>query len=284
MRIGQAHRLHRPVTQRFAAAFGHDLDRQAAIEIRRAFPFLEAGLVARDQRIDESIVLRLVHRAVDIVLARTARSDLVVTGLEPADIHVDAFGVDDRRDGIEEGERIGPGFRLDRTGKRRRRQRAGGNDREIPVFRRQSADFLARHGNQRMAANGRRHGIGEPVTIDSKRAAGRNLVLVGAGHDQRTGKPHLGMQHANRIAGGVIGAEGVGADQFGQAVGLVGIRAAHAAHLVKDDRNAGFSDLPGGFGAGKAAADNMDGGVGRCICHAPFLRARRAGRKPVPCG
>ena len=112
MRVGQPHRLHRPVAQRLAPALGHDLDRQAAVEIGRAFPFLELGLVAGDQRVDEGVVLRLVHRAVDVVLAGAAGPDLVVARLEPADVHVDRVEMDDRRDGVEEGERIGAGRRL----------------------------------------------------------------------------------------------------------------------------------------------------------------------------
>jgi hypothetical protein len=60
VRIGEAHRLHRPEAQRLGAAFGHDLDRQAAVEIGRAFPFLEFGLLAGQQRLDEGLVLRLV--------------------------------------------------------------------------------------------------------------------------------------------------------------------------------------------------------------------------------
>ncbi len=72
--------------------------------------------------------------------------------------------------------------------------------------------------------------------------------------------------HADGIAGRIVGAEGVGADEFGKAVGLVGIRAAHAAHFVQDDRHAGVGDLPGGFRAGKAAADDVDGRIGRGLC------------------
>ena len=46
--IGQAHRLHRAVPQRLGAALRHDFDRQAAVEIGRALPFLELGLAALD--------------------------------------------------------------------------------------------------------------------------------------------------------------------------------------------------------------------------------------------
>src|SRR5205085_10283787 len=53
MRVGEPYRLHWPVTQRLAAALGHDLDRQAAVEIGRVgFPLLEVGLLTRDQGVD----------------------------------------------------------------------------------------------------------------------------------------------------------------------------------------------------------------------------------------
>ena len=84
-------------------------------------------------------------------------------------------------------------------------------------------------------------------------------LRVAARHDQRAGKPHLGMQQPDRIGLGIVGAEGVGADQLGQAVGLVRVGAAHRAHLVQHDRHAGFGRLPGGFRTGEAAADDVDG-------------------------
>ena len=52
--------------------------------------------------------------------------------------------MDDRRDGVEEGERVGAGRLGDRLGERRRGQRAGGDDRLVPLGRRQAGDFLAR--------------------------------------------------------------------------------------------------------------------------------------------
>ena len=60
---------------------------------------------------------------------------------------------------------------------------------------------------------------------------------------------------------GVVGAERVRADEFGQPVGLVSVGAAHRAHLVQDDGHAGLGDLPSGFRAGEAAADDMDGRI-----------------------
>ena len=105
VRVRQPDRLHRPVPQRLAAALGHHLDRQAAVEIgRRRLPLLEARLVAGEQRVDEALVLLAVERAVDVVGAGAARAGLVVARLEPGDVHVDRVAVDDRRDGVEEGE------------------------------------------------------------------------------------------------------------------------------------------------------------------------------------
>jgi hypothetical protein len=50
------------------------------------------------------------------------------------------------------------------------------------------------------------------------------------------------------------------------------------AHLVQDDRHACFRDLPGRLAAGKAATNNMDGGILRCVLHAaPIPHDRRAG-------
>jgi hypothetical protein len=66
----------------------------------------------------------------------------------------------------------------------------------------------------------------------------------------------------------------------------VGIGAAHAAHLVQDDGNAGVCDLPRGFGAREPAADDVDGRMGRGLGHARLIITPRhdskldIGRKP----
>ncbi len=115
MGVGEADRLHRAVGEGLAAALGHDLDRQAALEIgRRRLPLLERGLLAGNQRVDEGVILRLVERAVDVVGVAAAGPDLVVARLQPAHAHVDAVMMHDRGDGIEEGELGFAGERLDR--------------------------------------------------------------------------------------------------------------------------------------------------------------------------
>ena len=50
-----------------------------------------------------------------------------------------------------------------------------------------------------------------------------------------------------------------GADEFGKAVGAVGLGHPVRAHLVQHDADAGSGDLPGGFRAGEAGADDMHG-------------------------
>ena len=65
-------------------------------------------------------------------------------------------------------------------------------------------------------------GGGKSVAVDRQRAAGRHLIGVGGAHDQRAQPAHFGMQQPDRIVGGIIGAERIGADQFGKAVGAMG--------------------------------------------------------------
>ena len=135
------------VTQRLGAALGHDLDRQAAIEIggRVASHSLKPILSPLDQRLDEGVVLFAIHRAVDVIRPRAAGADLVVTRLEPRLVHVDGVAVDDGRDGIEKGEGLGAGERAD--GLRQGRGEVRGPVAMMvraPFLRRQALDLLPR--------------------------------------------------------------------------------------------------------------------------------------------
>ena len=113
-----------------------------------------------------------------------------------------------------------PVLRQDRLGQGRGGQRPAGDDDVAPILRRPAGDLLADHGDVGMVVDRARHGVGKAVPIDRQRAAGRQLVLVGRAHDQRTAAPHLLMQQADGILLVVVGAEAVGADQLGEAVGL----------------------------------------------------------------
>ena len=59
---------------------------------------------------------------------------------------------------------------------------------------------------------------------------------------------------------GVVGAEGIGAHQFGQPVGLVGLGLPFGSHLVQHHGHAAAGKLPGGLRTGEAAADDVNGG------------------------
>ena len=84
-------------------------------------------------------------------------------------------------------------------------------------------------------------------------------MLIAASHDHRSEGPHLLVEQAHSIVVGVIRAKAVRADHFRQPVGLVrGRRAATTAHLAETDAQPAFRKLPGCFGAGEAAADDVD--------------------------
>ncbi len=103
------------------------------------------------------------------------------------------------------------------------------------------------------------YGGGKAFAVDRQRPAGRHLVGVGGAHDQRAELAHLGVQQPDGIVGGIIGAEGIGADELGQPVSAVGFGHAGRAHFVQNHAHAALGHLPGGLGAGKAPADDMDG-------------------------
>src|SRR3546814_8292521 len=105
--MGETYDLPRSEEEGCGAARGHHLERNTAFEIGRVlFPILEVGLVAVDEALDKGVILLLVHRAVDIILAVADRTDLVPAARHPCDVHVDALAVDDGGDGVEEGERV----------------------------------------------------------------------------------------------------------------------------------------------------------------------------------
>ncbi len=177
-----------------------------------------------------------VHRAVDVVGAGAAWADLVVARLHPADVHVDAFAVYDGRDGVEEGQRILAGQRLDRAAEGRGGERAGRDDDAVPILRRQAGDLAALERDQRMARNALGDLGGKAVAVHRQRAARRQLMRVARRHDQRAAAAHFLMQQPDRVGFPLVRAEGVGADQLGETAGLMRLGHADGAHLVQDDR------------------------------------------------
>ena len=270
VRVGQADRLQRAEAQGLAAALGHHLDRQAALEVGGVLlPVLELGLVGREQRVDEGLVLVAVQRAVQVGGALGLRFALVVARLEPRLREIDGLEVDDRGDRVEEGEGGLVGEAADRFGERRRGERAGGDDDARPAGGREARDLAAVDGDERVGFEAGGDLGGEGHAVDGERAAGGDGVAVGARNDEAAGLAHLPVQQADRVLLVVVGAEGVGADELGEAAGLVGEGAHDGAHLVQDHRHAHAGGLPGRLGAGEAAADDVD----RIVGHAAGSRA-----------
>jgi len=105
------------------------------------------------------------------------------------------------------------------------------------------------------------HGGGKAVPVHRQRSSRRQLVAVRGTHDQRAGAAHFLMQQSDCIVEGVIGTEGVGTDQLGERISLMGERRLCGAHLVEMHRHARFGCLPGRFRSRQAAADNVQ--IGR---------------------
>ena len=167
----------------------------------------------------------------------------------------------DRRDGVEEGERSPRRSAL-------RIASASAGEVSGPVATMtlsQSAGGRPAISSRAMSISGSRFerrgdGGGKAVAVDRERAAGRHLVGVGRAHDQRAEPAHLLVQEPDgALRSRIVGAERVGADQFGKLSGLVRGGRADRPHLVQHHGHAAARDLPGGLGAGEAAADDMNG-------------------------
>ncbi len=164
--------------------------------------------------------------------------------------------MDDGRNGVEEGERTLAGLGSDGFGKVRPGQRARSHDGRVAGKR---VDAFPNDRDVGMRLNRARDFSGEPFAINCKRRTCGNAVAVGRAHDQRTEGPHLLVEQADGIVLGVVGAEAVGADHLGKAVGLMrrsGVAA--TAHFAEPNAKSSLGELPCGFRSGQPAADDMD--------------------------
>ena len=70
------------------------------------------------------------------------------------------------------------------------------------------------------------------------------------------------MEQADGIMVGIVGAEAVGADHLGKAIGFMrGRRFAAAAHFAEADSVGGLGQLPGGLRAREAPPDELPAGL-----------------------
>ena len=191
------------------------------------------------------------HRAIDVILA-----SFVPARGHPADVHIDAVAVNDRRDRIEEGESLAAGFGGDRRGQCRAGQRPGGDDRGMIG---EGVDALADHDDVGVSADPLGDFAGEGFAVDRERGASGNPVQIRARHDQRAEIAHFLMDQADGIILGIVGAEAVGAHHFGERVGVMGGGGvAPATHLGQPHAQARFGQLPRGLRSGEATADDVD--------------------------
>ena len=121
---------------------------------------------------------------------------------------------------------------------RRRGERAGRDDHAVPLGRRQR-HFLAHDLDQRMARRAPAVMAAEKPSRSTASAPPAGTWLASAARITSEFEPaHLLVQQADGVVLAIVGAERIGADQFGQAVGLVRLGAARRPHLVQHDRHA----------------------------------------------
>ena len=124
-------------------------------------------------------------------------------------------------------------------------------------------DFFAVDGDAGFGCYAGGYSGGEEFAVYGEGVAGGDGGGVGVGEEEGVGSAHLLLEEPG---GGVfgLGLEGVGADEFGEVGGLVGLGGAGGAHLVEVDFAAEGGGLEGCFGTGEAAADDLD----TLDCHA----------------
>ncbi len=94
------------------------------------------------------------------------------------------------------------------------------------------------------------------AAIDGEGVTGGNGRCIRFGQEDGAGAAHLLLEEPGRSVFR-LGLEGVGADEFGEVGGLVGLGGAVRAHLVEGDFAAEGGSLEGSFRAGEASADNF---------------------------
>ena len=176
------------------------------------------------------------------------------------------MAVHDRRDRVEKGERAFAGQPADRLGQRRGGERPGRDNHIVPVLRRQAGDLAAVERYKRMTEKRGFDGLREAVAIDGERASGRHLMRISALKDDRAEGAHLAMQDPDRVGRGVVGSEGIRANQLGQMGSAVRGRRSNRPHFMQNHRNPGIRRLPCGFRAGQSSANDVDRTHGRA-CH-----------------
>ena len=164
----------------------------------------------------------------------------------------------DRRDGVEEGERVLAGERADRLGQRGRGEGAGRDDDAVPLRRRQAAISSRTISISGCAASAAVIAAEKPSRSTASAPPAGTWLASAA---RMTSEPSRRISSCSRptaLCLAIVGAERIGADQLGERRRSCArrSRAPAASRAAPPARRA--RDLPGGLGAGEPAADDMD--------------------------
>ena len=247
--IRQAHRLHRPVPQRLAPALRHDLDRKTPLEVDPLLEVVDGHGLAREQVGDELLVLLARQRAVPVVLALA----LAVARHRVHLREVERVGDDDRRDRVVEVEVLGPEELADRA--RRAPATSAGPSRG----RRALGRGISRTSSRTISISGQRRdrlrdGAGEDVAVHRERVARRQRRRARATRMTSESSASISRFRSPTAFKRVVGPEGVGADELGEAVRLVRRRRDLRPHLEEPHAVPAPRELPGALGAREAGA------------------------------
>jgi hypothetical protein len=123
----------------------------------------------------------------------------------------------------------------------------------------QGGDFAALQANQRLCLNQAGDVGAEAGAVHGQGFAGRYAGVVCGQHGQAAQGAQFVFQRAHS-AGRVIGAQRIGADQFGQVGVGVGRRKAQGLHFKQGAGHSGTGQGHGAFAAGQPSADDGYGG------------------------
>ena len=248
----EADGLERPIEQRILPAGRHDLDGHAALEELLLLKAVRRRLFRRHERRVERAVLRLRHRAVDV-----GGLALPVAGGAVGLRHVDGLETHDGRGGIVEIEGVAVRAPRDVVCERSLRERAARDDGHR-VLREWDFLYLRAHDMDLwMRFDPLRDVVAEAVTIHGECAARGHARGVRRRHDERAETAHLLLEHADGVLQSRA-AQGVAADELGEAARLVRGCLLLRAHLIERDLRAAQRSLPRCLGASEPRADDRD--------------------------
>ena len=209
---------------------------------------MDLRLLRGGEGLPEGVVLRLAHRAVDVV-----RRAPVVPGTEPRQVHIHALGGHQGGRGVIEVEgAVRPQQRLEPVRQSVGGQGAGGHH-HLPAG--DIRDLSLRHRDVGVGSDPLRHQGGKAVAVHRQRAAGLHPRLIGAPEDQGAQAAELLLQKAHGVFQ-LVAAQRVGAAELREAVRDMGGGALSGLHLTEGDLEAPLGQLPGALAAGEAGAYN----------------------------